>query len=74
MVGRLRMPLDQAIEHFAKLARDVFSDKKHFSASGSGAFKSTKMQQALKEIIQTATGDENERMMDRRPDAAKCKT
>lgn len=68
------MPLDRAIEHFARLAKDVFSDKKYFSATGLGVFKSTKMQQALKQIVQEATGDENTFMMDRRAQAEKCKT
>jgi hypothetical protein len=74
MLGRLRVPIDDAIRKFAKLAKDVFSDKKYISTSGSGTFKSTRMQQALKAIIGEATGDENEGMMDHRLDGGKCKT
>jgi hypothetical protein len=74
MLGRLRIPLNQAIDHFMKLAEDVFADKKHFNSSGSSTFKSTKMQQALKDIIRETTGNENEPMLDRRPDSGKCKT
>lgn len=74
MLGRLRIPLDRAIEHFARLGTDVFSERKYLSSSGSGAFKSTKMQQALKSIIREATGSEDERMLDHRSDADKCKT
>lgn len=74
MLGRLRIPLDRAIEDFAKLAKNVFSDKKYFSTNGSGKFKSTKLQEALKQMVNAATGDENTRMMDRRVDSNACKT
>lgn len=74
MLGRLRVPLDDAIDEFAKLAQNVFSDKKHLSVSGSGSFKSTKLQQALKQIVREATGDENTRMMDHRLGEKRCKT
>lgn len=71
MLGRLRIPLDLTIKQFAKLATDVFSDKKYH---GSSAFKSTKMQQAIKNIIRDATGNENEGMMEQRPETQRCKT
>jgi hypothetical protein len=74
MLGRLRIPLDQTIEHFAQLAKDVFSDKKHISTSSGGTLKSTKLQQALKDIVRKTTGDENEMMIDRQVDTGKCKT
>lgn len=74
MLGRLKMSLDSAIDHFATLATDVFSDKKYISTSGSGAFKSTKMQQALKSIIRAATGYEDEKMRGDYPEAEICRT
>lgn len=74
MLGRLRMPLDDAIKQFTTLAKNVFSDKKYFSASGPGKFKSKKMQQALKQLVVEATGDENTCMMDPQVEAAGCKT
>jgi hypothetical protein len=74
MLARLRLPLDQAIKYFGKLTKDVFSNRKYLSTSGSSTFKSNRMQQALKEIIREAVGDENEKMMDHGPNAGKCKT
>jgi hypothetical protein len=74
MLGRLRIPLDQTIERFVQLSKDVFSDKKPFSTSGSPPFKLTKLRQALKDTIREATGDENEKMIDRQPDAGRCMT
>lgn len=74
MLGRLRMPLDNTIEQFSKLAKDVFADAKYFSISGISMFKSTKLQQALRDIIREATGNENERTLDRQSDTEKCKT
>ncbi|KAG9100997.1 hypothetical protein FS749_011080 [Ceratobasidium sp. UAMH 11750] len=70
MLGRLRMPLDQVISCYQKLA-EVFSDQKLL---GTSAFKMSKLRAALKSIVHDATGDENARMLDTSPDADKCRT
>jgi hypothetical protein len=73
IVGRLRIPLDQAIKCYQKLA-EVFSERKLIGTGGSGAFKTTKLKEVLKKIVWEATGDENTRMIDNREDADKCRT
>jgi hypothetical protein len=70
MIGRLRIPLKQAIQCYQKLA-EVFSDRKLF---GTSAFKSTKLKEVVKDIVRAAAGTEDARMMDTRPDGDKCKT
>jgi hypothetical protein len=70
MMGRLRVPLNEAIQCYIKLA-EVFSDRKFF---GTSAFKTTKLKEVLKRIVRDATGDEDERMIDTRPDGDMCRT
>jgi hypothetical protein len=70
MIGRLYIPLKQAILCYLKLA-EVFSDRKLF---GMSAFKMTKLKEVLKQIVHDATGDENTRMLDTWTDAEKCRT
>jgi hypothetical protein len=73
MVGRLSIPLKQAIKCYQKLA-EVFSERKLIGTGGTGAFKVTKLKEALKEIVRDATGDENTRMIDTRENTDKCRT
>ncbi|CUA67657.1 hypothetical protein RSOLAG22IIIB_07504 [Rhizoctonia solani] len=61
MLGRLRMPVDEAIEKYAKLVEDVFKDKKF---SGVPMYKATKLQEVLKTMIREATGADAEMMED----------
>ncbi|KAL5637740.1 hypothetical protein ACGC1H_002111 [Rhizoctonia solani] len=70
MLGRLRMPIEQAITEYAKLAQDVFKDKK---IGGSSMYRGTKLQDALKTMVRDATGDEGEMMNEGREDDG-CKT
>ncbi|QRW06357.1 kinesin light chain [Ceratobasidium sp. AG-Ba] len=70
MVGRLGMSIQQAIEHYVTLA-DVFAERKLI---GTTAFKTTKLQDALKSIVRDVTGDENTRMMDSTENADRCRT
>ncbi|KEP45484.1 calcium-independent phospholipase A2-gamma, partial [Rhizoctonia solani 123E] len=70
MLGRLRMPVEKAKLEFAKLAEDVFKDKK---ISGTTMYKGTKLQEALKTLVREATGDEGETMNEDREGGA-CKT
>ncbi|KAG9088863.1 hypothetical protein FRC06_001810 [Ceratobasidium sp. 370] len=71
MVGRLGMTTGQAMLSLARLANEVFSDKKTI---GEGTFKASKMERALKDIIREATGNENEPMLDERASSGGCKT
>jgi hypothetical protein len=73
MLGRLRIPLKQAIECYQKLT-EVFSERKLIGTSGSNAFKTTKLKKVLKKIVLDTTGNENSRMIDTRDDADKCRT
>jgi hypothetical protein len=73
MLGRLGIPLKQAIGYYPKLA-EVFSHRKLIGTSGPSAFKLTKLKEALKMIIHEATGDENAQMIDIQSDTNKCKT
>ncbi|KAL5631688.1 hypothetical protein ACGC1H_007264 [Rhizoctonia solani] len=70
MLGRLRMPIDKAIEEYAKMMESIFSEKK---MSGPTMYKGTKLQETLRTMIRGATGNEGEMMVE---DEAKqeCKT
>ncbi|KAG8793480.1 hypothetical protein FRC12_002621 [Ceratobasidium sp. 428] len=50
----------------------VFSEKR-ISASGSGAFKASRLEEELKKLVRGATGDENTLMMKTRYDEEDCK-
>ncbi|CAE6395996.1 unnamed protein product [Rhizoctonia solani] len=51
MLGRLRMPLDSAIQEYAKLIQDVFADKKIIRTSGPSTYKGTKLRAVLQQIV-----------------------
>jgi len=55
MLGRLRMDVDTAINHYNNLAKHVFSHPKRWQ--GDGKFKATKLEEAMKVVIRDATGD-----------------
>ncbi|CAE6386510.1 unnamed protein product, partial [Rhizoctonia solani] len=59
MLGRLRMPIDKAIEMYAKLVEEVFKEKK---LSGTPMYKATKLEQVLKTMMCEATGNAAEMM------------
>ncbi|CAE6523258.1 unnamed protein product [Rhizoctonia solani] len=71
MLGRLRMSVHSAIESYANLAKDVFSEKKRI---GSGSFKTTKLKDSLRGIIQNATGDPEVLMIEPQQAEGQCKT
>ncbi|KDN44413.1 hypothetical protein RSAG8_05460, partial [Rhizoctonia solani AG-8 WAC10335] len=71
MLGKLRMPIDKAIEEYEKLMKDVFTEKK---VLGSTAYKATKLQQALGAMIREATGNVEEMMLGKEGEDEKCKT
>ncbi|QRW10048.1 kinesin light chain [Ceratobasidium sp. AG-Ba] len=70
MVGRLGIPVAQAIDYYVNLA-DVFSEQKWM---GSTRYKTTKLQNAFKKIVKDITGDENTRLMDTSASGDACKT
>ncbi|KAG9082261.1 hypothetical protein FS749_006990, partial [Ceratobasidium sp. UAMH 11750] len=71
LVGRLGMTTEQAIETFARLSREVFSDGKMF---GMTAFKALKLEKTLKDIVRERTGNEDEPMLDQHVSSRKCNT
>lgn len=73
MLGRLRMSIDDAITEHTRLMCNVFGDKKLIIHGGSGAFRATKLEQGLKAIVEKATGDAEEGMMEENTDGVKCK-
>ena len=55
MLGRLRMGVDTAIKYYDNLAEYVFSDLKQWG--GDGMFKATKLEEAIKTVVNDMTGD-----------------
>jgi hypothetical protein len=54
MLGRLRLDVDTAIEHYDNLAKNVFSDEKLW---GEGTYRAEKLEKAIKSVVNEATGD-----------------
>ncbi|QRV95801.1 kinesin light chain [Ceratobasidium sp. AG-Ba] len=67
MVGRLQIPINDAIEHYAELAK-VFKDRKWTKL-----YSITKLQDALKAIVKSVTMEENTGMMDTNESEKKCR-
>ncbi|KAG8707716.1 hypothetical protein FRC09_001653 [Ceratobasidium sp. 395] len=63
----------QAISAYSRLLDSVFSEKKTFGMSGSGAFKASKLEEELKKMVREATGDEDTLMMRAQHDEYDCK-
>jgi len=61
MLGRLRMDVDKAIEHYDDLTEKVFSDKKLW---GDGNFKATKLKEIIKSAVKDVTGDSESSLME----------
>lgn len=72
LLGRLRLSVPEAIDKYRQLARQVFSDKKHFVKDGK--FKASKLENAIKEVIEwkLGKGRGEERMFT--SDTNRCKT
>ena len=68
MLGRLRMTVDDAIEAYQQLAREVFSDPKR--TTGDGKFKATVLEKVFKGIVESKTGDAGTSLLD---DSVTCK-
>ncbi|QRV95706.1 kinesin light chain [Ceratobasidium sp. AG-Ba] len=68
LVGRLGLPVKQAMTEYAKMA-EVFSEQKLI---GTTTYSTTKLQKTIKSIVKYATGDENTGMMDDSAQGNKC--
>ena len=62
MLGRLRMDVDSAINHYNNLAQKVFSDPKQWP--GDGRFKATKLEEVIKSVVREVTGDPEEPLLE----------
>src|ERR1700691_3889865 len=72
MLGRLRMPVSDAIEFYSHLAKRVFSDGRQ--RFGDGKFDARVLTEVIKEIVEKKTSNADSRMMDTRSDGRVCKT
>ena len=68
MLGRLRMSVDECIEAYIKLSKEIFDDKKSFlevrRLGGSAQYAASAMEEKMKDIIRSKTGDEDTKMGD----------
>jgi hypothetical protein len=72
MLGRLQMPIAEAIGCYGTLAERVFSSTK--LTRGEGKFRASKLEEVVKEIVGEKLGDPDVRMLDTRPEGDACKT
>jgi hypothetical protein len=72
MLGRLRMSVTEAIDHYKTLAQRVFSNASLIGRDRK--FRANKLEEVLKEIVENMTGRPDELMLDRRPEGEACKT
>lgn len=63
MLGRLGMSVDQAIDEYRDLSKEVFGKKKPFFSNGS--FKATNLQNAIQSVVQRydTKGDSNAKLL-----------
>ncbi|CAE6518485.1 unnamed protein product [Rhizoctonia solani] len=73
MLGRLKMPIDVAIHEYGKLVRKGFSGRRS-AGSGGATYLGSYLQSALREMVEGATGNENETMCDKHEGKDECKT
>ena len=56
------MGVDAAIDAYDSLAQQFFSDQKQWP--GDGMFKATKLEEAIKSLVQDVTGDPEEPLLE----------
>lgn len=63
MLGRLGISVDQAIEEYRDLSKEIFGDKKMFFSDG--IFKATNLQKAIQSVVQRydPQGDPNAKLL-----------
>ena len=71
MLGRLRMTVDEAIQHYGLLSEQVFSKVK---STGDGKFMASTLEKIIKNIVRDVTQDAETRMLDLRSDDEVCRT
>lgn len=57
MLGRLQMDVDEVIKHYDALATTVFSNVARWPRGAGGKFKAEKLEKAIKDVVETVTGD-----------------
>jgi hypothetical protein len=70
MLGRLRMDVDTAINHYDVLAKQVFSDMKR---CGDGKFKAKKLKEVIQSAVESVTRDPESPLLER-DQAGVCRT
>ena len=73
MLGRLRMSVDQAIEEYRVLSKEVFGEKKPFYSDGQ--LKATNLERAIQSVVQRYEGqaDPNAKLMQHDTENGGCK-
>ena len=61
MLGRLRMDVDTAIQHYDDLTKQVFSNMKRW---GDGKFKAKKLEEVIKSVVETVTRDSESSLLE----------
>ena len=69
MLGRLRMPVVDAIEYYNELTKTLFTATQ---VGQDGKFKAKVLEEAIKKVVEIRAGVDEERMLDTRDNA--CKT
>ncbi|KAG8711946.1 hypothetical protein FRC09_020334 [Ceratobasidium sp. 395] len=69
LVGRLGMTTEQAVETFARLSNEVFADERLIGP----AFKASKLEKTLKDIVRERTGNEDEPMLNQDINSGGCR-
>ena len=70
MLGRLRMDVDTAIQHYDDLTKKVFSDMKLW---GDGKFKAKKLEEVIKFVVETVTHNSESSLLESDEDGV-CRT
>jgi len=74
MLGRLRMSVDECIDAYINLSKEVFDDRKSFpeprGLGGRAQYAASAMEERMKDLIRLKTGDEDAKMKD--PLMKKC--
>ncbi len=79
MLGRLRMGVQETIDAYLSLAKNVFHEKAHAaifskwmgSVIGKPRFSGKKLAEAIQSIVEKQTGSKDTPMLDTREDACK---
>lgn len=73
MLGRLRMSVDDAISAYCQLMSETYSRKKPIGGGDVQNLRAIRLKQGLEAIVEKASGNADEGMMEENPNEAKCK-